>query len=179
MDMLRNADNDGWYGEAFCLYDFEEYFAYTPYLAFRLFCEEENALYEIQITVGNKAECLEASYALISGKQQQIVLNIQSLGQDFRASYLRIRVRPLTEKEGTYSIWLQDIVGYSMQYDDNTLSEMIQNQRQTIRNEAQPEVIQGEARYVWVVFTVLLVTGSVAIGIFILLRREESHLEKD
>lgn len=179
MDMLRNADNDGWYGEAFCLYDFEEYFAYTPYLAFRLFCEEENALYEIQITVGNKAECLEASYALISGKQQQIVLNIQSLGQDFRASYLRIRVRPLTEKEGTYSIWLQDIVGYSMQYDDNTLSEMIQNQRQTIRNEAQPEVIQGEARYVWVVFTVLLVTGSVAIGIFILLRREESPGDKD
>ena len=181
MDMRRTEENKEWYGEAFCLYEFEESFAYTPYLAFRLFCDgiSAEALYEVHITVGNGSDGLEASYVLHGGKQEQVVLDLHALKQDFYASYLRIRVRQLTEGNGEYAVWLQDITGYSTQYSDEALSDLIRNERLAIRNELQTQEQVEESRYVWIVFTVLFVTGSIVIGIFILLRREESSLDKE
>jgi len=187
MDMTAT---DGAYAEAFCLYEYPENFVYTPYVAFRVAVEEKeenasSALYEISITSGTGRTSIVASTSLHAGEMETIVLDLSDYVKDHMSNYWRISVRPLDGDHHEYSLWISDIVGYSTEYSQTALEELIHAERLRIRNlDNTADDDNGSRETFWMIVGIVGVVAMIGIGVFILLRMNdegghEENKEKD
>ncbi len=188
MDMTAT---DGAYAEAFCLYEYPENLIYTPYVAFRVAVEEkaersqDSSLYEISITSGTGRTSVVAAASMRAGESQTIVLDLSDYVKDHMSNYWRISVRPLDGDNHEYSLWISDIVGYSIEYSSTTLEELITEERLRIRNLNHPNDDDNRSEEtVWMIVGIAVIVAMLGIGVFILLRMNdegghEENKEKD
>lgn len=178
---------DGAYAEAFCLYEYSENLIYTPYVAFRACIEEKGAessasLYEITIISGTGRTSVVSSASLQAGETETIVLDLSEYVSKSMSDYWRISVRPLDGTQGEYSLWIYDIVGYSTEYEQVTLEELIAAERLRIRNQEHAnDDDDGNRETVLMVVGIVGVVAMIGIGVFILLRMndEDEQVENE
>ena len=178
-ELSPHTDNPA---EIFWLYDYPENLIYTPYMAFRLFLEDEgqSALYELTVTFGEGKDRHVSSVALRSGEESLVVLDLSAYNQAHMAKYCKISVRPLDEAEGQVSLWLYDVYGYSTDLDDDTLASNIAQERARIRNLSHSDSDDSTDDLLWTIVGIVVLILIIGVGIFIGVRsREDTAKDQD
>ncbi|MBP3369405.1 MAG: hypothetical protein J6L85_01520 [Clostridia bacterium] len=184
MDKALRADfvTDGAYGMGELLYvaEYSENMIYTPTLRFKLGVTGQNddALYEIKITVGNSDNRLESSCIVKAGEVNDVFVDISKYIPNNMVDYIRISARPVDGGEGTCSLWLYSLCGLSRVHEAEELEALVLNEREKIRHMGDDE----EERQYWgqiaLAFGVILIIGALGAGLFISFRRENSSDEE-
>ncbi len=180
---LQTVENE--YAEALCLYEYPENFVYTPYVAFRVEVEASEravsgALYEIVLTSGTGRTSIVASSAVTAGESTTLVLDLSEYVGAHMSDYWKIGVRPLGEQDGTYSLWVYDIVGFSTEYTSEELGDLIETERLRIRNLGNSDDGNDKDRVrPWMYVAVAVVIVMIGIVVFLLLRPTDENAHKE
>ena len=166
------------HSDLFCLYEFDENFIYTP--ALKLVAEiidsEENAgaVYEITVTIGSVGRAITKSYVVSSGQKSDLWLDMSEYNSTNKASYIKISTRGISGSYDEYSLRLYDVVGYSGEFDDAQLSELITAERLNIRNQSHTEDSGASDNMIyWIVFTIVLLAICLGGIMFTVIRRDD------
>ena len=172
------------HSDLFCLYEFDENFIYTP--ALKLVAEiidsEENAgaVYEITVTIGSVGRAITKSYVVSSGQKSDLWLDMSEYNSTNKASYIKISTRGISGSYDEYSLRLYDVVGYSGEFDDAQLSELITAERLNIRNQSHTENSGASDNVIyWIVFSIVLLAICLGGVMLTVIRRDDSGLRKN
>ena len=170
------------YGELFCLYEFPERFAHTPYLDFSMALAEESGdrggLYSVMITLGNDSVRAVAQTVLDGGSLRTVRVSMDSFPSDQTVSYVRISIRQISGEEKTVSFRLYDVTGHSPTLSSEELAEVIGKDRMSIRNLTDGEGDGVALNELWIIGAVVLV-AAIFIGIFVCFKRDEDGEDGD
>lgn len=171
----------GEYSELLCLYDYPENFKYTPYLAFK--CKIDNAaakdsMFEIMISGGQVMERLCASQTVLAGDETVIVLDLSEYENELTDSW-KISVRSLDGRAENFSLNIYDVIGYSTEYDSETLATKIEEERLRIRNLSKETEDEGKNSVLAVIITIAILIISLGIGILVCIRQSDNESDKD
>ena len=175
------ASTIGEYSEILCLYDYPESFKYTPYLAFRLKIDNADAsdsLFEIVISGGQGTERVCASQTVISGEEALVVLDLSKYTNELTDSW-KIGVRSLDGSAKDFFLSIYDIVGYSMEYDSQTLASNIEAERLRIRDQADISEDESRGSTVVIIITIAILVISLGIGVFVCIRPNDNENDRE
>ncbi len=170
----------GEYSEVLCLYDYPENLKYTPYIALKCKVQtelSEEALYEIMISGGQGSQRLTLSKTILSGKDAYIIFDISEYTQGFTDS-LRISIRSLDGNKVDFSLLIYNIVGYSMEFDSQTLAEKIEEERLLIRNQSFVAENDTNRSTVIIIITITVLIISLGVGIFVCIRQSDDSTQQ-
>ena len=125
------------YAYLFNAYEYPESFAYTPYLTLSMAIEgNDNAadLFEIKVAFSNGGNIYEATRTVKTGEDAKLILDVSAFSSKYLVENIRISVRPLSEAEGDYKLFISSLKGSSLELDDEELKGKIEAERLRIRN---------------------------------------------
>jgi len=171
---------DGEYTYLLCHDDYPENYFHTPYIALNFTIESENSetegLFEVRFEIGDEGHIIESTKAVEAGKNSQIILDISSFAKSCYGSYLRIAVRPISDKSETYSFYLSSIVGVSPEYDNEELEELIKNDRLEIRDLiSNDDDVSSTKNTATLIFVIVLISAILGVMLFVFLRYEDDE----
>ncbi len=159
------------------IFEYSESYIYTPTLSFEIGVEDtqatEDAIYEITAIVGTSNARLTAIGTLKNGETKYLYFKISRFAAVCEADYIRISVRCLTEESNALSLLLGDIIGYSNQYNSETLSELIKNKRQQIRDQGTDEDTAFDYTMIITIISIAAVAIVLAVILLIPLKRND------
>ena len=152
-------------------------YLYTPQMSLRIGVEDAeasaNALYEVTLTVGNQT-CETVVCGIIrNGEIKDMYFDIAEFASKELTEHIKIGVRPLSEDTEHVSVWIYNIMGYSTEYDSDTLATLIEQKRMEIRNENTDNRSGFNYTVIITVVGVILAMAAVAVGLLIVFRRDE------
>lgn len=158
-------------------YEYSENISYTPYVRFNLeiVSDQTSPLYEIRFLFNAENATFE-SHSVVKGNElQEIILDMTGV-KDFSAlKGVRISVRCLDDTVDNCSLSIHNIVGYSTEYDDDQLRDLIEEERDK-KNEDSNSEMNLWVRIVVVAVVILL---SALVGfIFILILKKNSRARR-
>lgn len=160
------------------IYDYEKYenLTYTPYLKFDLQISDATfgSLYEVMVVFENKDARLETSSIVSSNKAAEIVIKLDHkdyVGKFDNIESLKISVRALNGEHENCALWLYGISGYSLKYSSDKLESFIEKERNKINNELS-ESSEDAFDQTIIAIVLVLISGVLVIGIFILIRKD-------
>lgn len=171
----------GGYSELLCLYDYYETFKYTPYLAFKLRVDagiSVNTLFEITISWSEGDQWLCSSKTVTTGKEFFMILDISEYTRNITDS-LKISVRSLEGATNDFSLLIYDVIGYSMEYDSQSLTDKIEEERLLLRNQSFVTENSEDRSTMTVIITVAILIIALGIGVFVCIRQSGDSTEKN
>jgi hypothetical protein len=157
-------------------------YIYTPQMSLRIGVEDTaasaNALYEITLTIGNQTCETVVCGTIRNGEVKDMYFNIADFASKELTEHIKIGVRPLSEDTEHVSVWIYNIMGYSTEYDSDTLATLIEQKRMEIRNENTDN--RGGFNYTAIITVVgiILAMAAVAVGLLIVFRRDEESSQR-
>ena len=169
-------------GELLHEYELYESLIYTPYLEFdiRMESESEDSLYEVSFVMEGDNASTEASGVVRGGERTSVVLRMPTQEQAQRVGSFKIGIRALyNENDGnngngngnTATLWLYGIRGHSTEHTDEELAELINAERSKIKQVEESSSEGGGFAQTAVIVAILVFTGALGIGLFIIVRR--------
>lgn len=180
LNVTMSTSKYGEYSEVLCLYEYSEKFSYTPYVAFRVQIDAEkaeNSLFEILVTGGSGREKIIASKTVTVGEEAVVLFDISDYSSEY-IDYWKVGVRSLDGFSGGLTLQLYDIVGYSTEYDSDTLGNMINEERMRIRNQSLSNEDSADMSTVIIIVSVAVLIISLGVGIFICIRPGDEEKRK-
>ena len=178
MRVLRvtsDAMEVGEYMETVGVFEYPESYIYTDTLSLKIALDstDENAIYEIMLTLGNLDKRINVTGTLCSGESAVMYFDVKEFSDISNANYIKISARCLTGETKGISLLLHDVTGYSTEYDSETLEKMIYELRQSLRGQADEEESEFNKTMIITIITVVICLIAVGIGLFMVFRREE------
>ncbi len=173
----------GEYAEIIYGYEYSENLAYTPYLSFQMALTNSqksgNHLYEVRLILGNESATYLAEKILSANEITTVSLDLSDWIRDGQMlDYIKIVVRPLTQQEGEYSLWLFNVEGHSTDRSDEELTRLIEEERLRIRNETlSTDEEEKKSNPLWLVFGILLGVTALGATASIFFRKREGDEE--
>ena len=169
----------GAHSDLFCIYEYDENFIYTPLICLKMKISDgevsSGALYEVTVTVGTKNSFVSRTQTVSSGQSFDMWLDVGEYAQNNMTSYIKISTRSITGETDEYSLWVNDISGYSSKYDSEELNKLISEARHNIRNQTQNnDGIGSDSVVYWIVFAIILVAVVIGGVLMIVLRRDDT-----
>ncbi len=175
--------NGAAHSDLYCLYEFDENYVYTP--AIKLITEitdnedDFGAVYEITVTVGSDTRSVTQSYVVSSGQPTDLWLDMSGYNSENKASYIKISTRCISGIYDEYSLWLYNVIGYSAEYNNEQLYELINTERLKIRNQSYTDDGGNSDNIMyWIVFAIILVAICIGGLMFTILRRDDSSAKR-
>ncbi len=168
--------------EVLGIFDYAESFIYTPIISIMIGIEDlqasSEALYEITVTLGTSETKLIARGALKNGESKQLYIDVEDFAEIANAEYIKISARCLTEDSKAMSLLLGDIKGYSEEYTEQNLSELVEAKRLQIRNQGLDDGASFDYTKLIVIIGIVVVGIVIAVCLTIPLKKEEDNRRK-
>ena len=179
-----NSNDNTEYTYLLCKDTYPENYEFTPYVAFNFAVEgdgaEEKGLFEVKIELGNGTNVIESSTAVMSREPTRMVIDLSEFVDNHLVDYIKISVRPMSDKNKDYSIYLSSIVGYSAELDSEELGEAIKDSYLKIRNKDSGADGQALADGSWyIVVAAVVVSVFMGVMLFFLLRHDDMEDNND
>lgn len=167
----------GEYLEFYHVYDNAESFKYTPCIALDITFDtlkNQYAIFEVNVMFGNDNSIAYASKAFTSGKNGTIILDMEEFNDQNSVEYLKISIRPITDIDEPVSLWLNSLTGYSYDYDNTELDELIKLERLKAQSDNDAEQ-SSSATYktLWTALAIGVTIISIGIGLFVVFKKDE------
>ncbi len=163
---------------------YPESYEYTPYLAFDFCIEgdgtEEKGLFEVRIEIGNGTNVVECTTAVMSKSPSRVIFDISEFSSEYLGDYIKIAVRPITDGNADYSLYLSSITGHSTELDDEELEEAIINSRTEIRNkDSLIESLGKNDNSRAVIITIAVIGVILGVMLFFFLRYDDAEEKRE
>lgn len=157
-------------------YEYSENISYTPYIKFNLeiVSEQLSPLYEIKFLFNADGATFE-SHSVVNGNElQEITLDMTSAKDLSALKSVRISVRCLDDTVDSCSLSIYNIVGYSTEYDDEQLRDLIEEDRDKKNEDSSSEIS------IWVKIGVVaaLILLSALLGFILILILKKNSRSK-
>ncbi len=157
--------------------EYSESYIFTPTLSLDIGVEDaqatESAVYEITVTIGTDNARLTTIGSLKNGETKKLYFKVADFAASSDADYIRISARCITEDSNVMSLILGDLRGYSNQYSNDTLSELIENKRHQIRNQDAEDSSSFNYTTLITAVGIIAVAAVLAVILLIPLKRED------
>ena len=172
---------DGASAEVIYEYEYYENIEFTPYLAFDLQVSDgaEDSIYEISFMFENSDMRLESSYAVRGNEKCRVVLDLSQSREFKLLENMRISVRQIYGDASNSTLWLHGISGYSTEYEEERLEELILNERNKIKNIDEESSEAAGIEQTAIAIGIVVVLGALGIGIFIAFRKDTKSNKND
>lgn len=163
-----------------CTYDLDytENFTYTPVISLSLRLDngaaDSGALYELILTLGKGNSRIICTALIEAGKDETVFFDVSGFSKKSSADYVKIGVRALTQKAEACNLWLYGLDGYSNEYSDEELAELIEQQRYDQKN-TDGDNAGGGYRILIMVVSILFALLAVGAGLLMVFRREDGE----
>lgn len=163
---------------------YPENYEFTPCVAVNFSVEgdgaEEKGLFEVKIELGNGMNVIECSTAVSSKEQSSMILDVSDFAEKYLVDYIKISVRPLSDANKDFSLYLSSIVGYSTELDSEELGEAIRDSHTKIRSMDLSTEGLGTGDNDWsVLVTIVIVAILLGVMMFFFLRHEDTEEEEE
>ena len=87
---------------------------------------------------------------------------------------MKISIRPITDIDEPVSLWLNSLTGYSEDYDNNELADLIKLERLNAQSDNDSEQ-SSSATYktLWTVLAIGVTVIAIGIGLFVVFKKDE------
>ncbi len=164
------------------IFEYPESYIYTPTLSLIVGVEDKSAnadaLYEVTLTLGTKDAQTYAVGVLKNGEDKELFFDASDFAGYAEAEYIKISARALTQKSENFSILLHDIKGYSTEYSNEQLKELIEAKRLEIRNQSVEDGGEFDFTLVMTIAGVVFAMSMLGVGLAIIFKRDEDSSEK-
>ena len=159
------------------VYEHPENISYTPYIKFNLeiTSEQLSPLYEIKFLFSGENMSFESNSLIKGNELQEIILDMTNAKDFSLLKSVKISVRCLDETVDSCSLSIHNITGYSLEYDDDQLKELIEKERDKQNEDSDSEISW------WLRFAIvaIVISASALIGfIFILILKKNSRVRR-
>ncbi len=166
-------------GESFgCIgvYEYRENYNYTHVMSVRLRVDglSDDALYEITLTLGSGKDRIVAKGVVGDEEMTTLYFDIESYASSYTAETLRISVRCLTDETEECDLWLYGLSGYSEEYSSTELAELIETQRNIIKNTDKDADNSWNSGMIFTVLGITIAVIAVGIGLFMVFKKEDT-----
>ena len=161
-------------GEVYYVYDAQETFAFTPFLNFNLFIENDNGIdsvYAVKMTLFGDRNYMEAETSVQSGVFTDLTVDISDFCKENAVQSIKISVKEITGNNSEFSLYLKDITGFSEEYTFDELQSLIYDEH--MKNQP-PANMWSNINIGWILGGVL-VAFSLCIGLYMFLKKDSDY----
>ncbi len=172
-------------GELIYDYEYYENMAYTPYIEFDFEIEEtfnaedsmKKALYEVTVLFENEQSRYESSFFVYGSTKTSIVLDMSEHSLFGNVESIRMIVSPVDSTNKEFTLWLNEITGYSDEYTSDELENLISIDRDKMNTQSGETSWISFERIVLII-SIIVIATALGIGTLIWLRRGH-HTEEE
>jgi len=155
-------------------------YKFTPYLAFNFSVEgdggKEAGLFEVKFEIGNGSDVIECVTAVMANEESTVIFDTSAFTDKHLTDYIIIAVRPISDKNTEYSLYLSSVVGYSPEFDSEELGEAIKEVRTEIRSKGTDvEGLGADDNSVSLLISVVVVALILGVMLFFFLRHDDGE----
>ena len=118
-------------------YKYTESFKYTDYIELELMLESKNNEYTVSVDLGGEGFLYSyISPALISGEKQRLYIDVSELTENSKVDYISLKIDTLDGDSSEDKLYLYSLSAKSKTYDSETLTELIESERERLKDSA-------------------------------------------
>ncbi len=150
-------------------YELQENAEYTPYLKFSFMIEDTSAssLYKVKIFCENSAARYESSAFVVGNEETNIVLGVSKYSGFGKVEDLRFSVTPLDLESDKYTLWVNNITGYSKKYTNEELQNLIAKDRDELQNDDNEAKESIEWQKITLVVIIAVISTLLAVVVIV------------
>lgn len=167
--------------EVVYIYEYPENMVFTPNMTFELQILDQNteslAMYEVMFVLESDNSRFESSAVIGGNEALAVTFNIAEYNLSNMVDSFKICIRALDRDECSYSLLIEKISGYSGSYSSERLAELIDSERQRIRNLSSDTDEISSDSIIMITIGAILIGSAIVLGVFMIFKRDDRAVD--
>ncbi len=119
-------------------YKYTESFKYTDYIEFELMLESDSKQYTVSIDIGGEGFLYTySSPKLVSGVKERMYIDVSEFTENNKIEYIALKISTGDRDSNEDKLYLYSLNAKSKTYDSETLTELIEAERERLKDSAE------------------------------------------
>ncbi len=158
-------------------YKYTESFKYTDYIEFEFMLESENKEYTVSVDVGGEGFLYSySSPKLISGEKERLYIDVSEFTENNKVEYISLSINTGGSDTEEDKLYLYSLNAKSKTYDSETLKELIEAERERLKDSA--ENVSGTGANIKAIIVIAAAVLLTVIAMIMISRKQRQNQQR-